>query len=167
MLLKPILFPCHAMQAASLPQLVERMGRDPCDTVVDELVSLLLPNLLPEAAEPQERLHRCVFLMKLDPMAAMQFYSRARRHSKTPRPLLGLLQSLADWAKACVEERLEGKGEPDAAATGEEPPAKRQKTGTKKGKGAKAQDTAEVSCCPWAPKPHAPHCSLLRVKCRS
>ena len=37
-------------EAAPVPKLIERMGRDTCEGVVDELISLLLHNFLPADA---------------------------------------------------------------------------------------------------------------------
>eukprot|EP00667_Euglena_gracilis_P001965 EG_transcript_1965 len=111
-------------EAAPIPQLIERMGRDPSEAVIEELVALLRHNFLPAAVDPAEQLQRCAFLVKVDAVAAMQFYRRARRHCEGPAGPYSLLHGLVHWAAQCVAARPGG----DAAAA---PPAKRAKTGAK------------------------------------
>mmetsp|Transcript_153790 Transcript_153790/g.269006 ORF Transcript_153790/g.269006 Transcript_153790/m.269006 type:complete len:1158 (-) Transcript_153790:582-4055(-) len=128
-------------EAAPMPKLVERMGRDPCDGVVDELISLLLTNFLPANMEPTEQLKRCVFLTKLDRIAAMQFYCRARRHCKDPQGAFSLLVILTNWAHSCMEARKK-QGAPSVEAEPASRQSKKAKGNSKK-KGAEAAPQAD------------------------
>eukprot|EP00668_Euglena_longa_P042682 GGOE01056500.1.p1 GENE.GGOE01056500.1~~GGOE01056500.1.p1 ORF type:complete len:1026 (-),score=355.63 GGOE01056500.1:25-2940(-) len=126
-------------EAASIPQLIERMGRDPSEAVIEELVALLRHNFLPAAVDAAEQLQRCSFLVKVDAVAAMQFYRRVRKHCEGPAGPYSLLHTLVRWVVQCLAAQ---QGE--AAA----PPTKRAKTGAsngkKKGRGAPPEESGNA-----------------------